>query len=566
MFGQKSPQKSPIKPVVFVAFQILWLTHCLMGSAVAQPPPNHLESHLPTAVTSRFADLTDVIVQSPGLQANRTSFTSDTEIEQFLASLPKGPNWRYKSMFKTEQGRDAFIVRFGKQGESASLPKRKLNVWILAQQHGNEPAGCEAALDIIRRFALQKEFKDKLAFMNVFVVPRANPDGAAVNKRGNAIGADLNRDHLSLQQPEVVALHRFVRDDLPDLVIDLHEFTVGGRWLERYGAVQASDVMLQSASHPMVDKGLRRLTAELFEPALNRALRQHQLRSFVYHTLNTESAQSYVQMGGNYAGIARNAFGLYGAVSYLVETRGVGINREHLQRRVASHVVVVKALLESAVQHREAIIAAVNKARTQLSTTLMVDHQPQRENIKLPMLDPVTGEDKEVEVEFQNSTVVKSTLERNSPTAYLLDESQTEAVAVLRNHGVTVVALGEKLAAKLNQSAFVADRYLVQEVRKIPGDSGASSVRVKTSLLSEPAIFKPGMFYVGLNQPLGKIVATALEPEGAGSYASVGVIHSSNAGATSWQLGDKLPVWRLMQNLEVQQAGQQDQASMQGKR
>jgi hypothetical protein len=537
--------------LIFKSIITGFITLLAHGAVSAQPTEKPLEASAQASIAARFQDLPDVLVQTPAMAANNTGFTSEVELEQFLTALPKSANWRVRPFFKTDRGRDVWLVRIGKSTDS-NAPKRKLNVWIIAQQHGNEPAGCEAALELVRRFATQKEFKDKLQYLNVFVVPRANPDGAAIGKRENASKADLNRDHVSLLQPEVAALHRLMKDDLPDLVIDLHEFTVGGRWLERYGALQASDVLIQSASHPMVDKGLKKLSAELFEPELNRTLKQYQLRSFVYHTLNTEGPYSFVQMGGNYAGIARNTFGLYGAISYLVETRGVGIGKDHLQRRVASHVLVVKSLLDSAIQHREAVLSNVSKARAPMTTNLIIDHTAQRESIKLPMIDPQSGADKEVDVEFQNSLNIKPTLERALPIAYLLDASQTAAVDALRNHGITVVSLGDKLAAKLNAGRFMADRYVVQDVRKLAGEFGAAPQRFKTSLVNEQDVFKRGMFYVGLNQPLARIITSALEPESAGSYASLGMLTNSPSG-NGLLIGDKIPVWRITHSADAAQ-------------
>ena len=47
-------------------------------------------------------------------------------------------------------------------------------------------------------------------------------------------------------------------------------------------------------------------------------------------------------------GAARNTFGLNHAVSFLIETRGVGIGRDSYQRRVATHYLAAKAVLETA--------------------------------------------------------------------------------------------------------------------------------------------------------------------------------------------------------------------------
>jgi murein tripeptide amidase MpaA len=67
---------------------------------------------------------------------------------------------------------------------------------ILGQQHGNEPAGGEAALALTEQ--LPKHELDLLAQVNVLVMPRANPDGAQNFVRATANGLDVNRDHLLL--------------------------------------------------------------------------------------------------------------------------------------------------------------------------------------------------------------------------------------------------------------------------------------------------------------------------------------------------------------------------------
>jgi len=50
------------------------------------------------------------------------------------------------------------------------------------------------------------------------------PDGAEAGTRKNSAGADLNRDHVTLFQPETEALHRVARRVKPHLAVDAHEF------------------------------------------------------------------------------------------------------------------------------------------------------------------------------------------------------------------------------------------------------------------------------------------------------------------------------------------------------
>src|SRR5690606_4639437 len=78
-------------------------------------------------------------------------------------------------------------------------------VVLIGQQHGDEPAGSEALLVISREVA-QGLLEPLLDRINVVVIPRANPDGAAAATRVTANGVDMNRDHLLLNTPEARAL------------------------------------------------------------------------------------------------------------------------------------------------------------------------------------------------------------------------------------------------------------------------------------------------------------------------------------------------------------------------
>ena len=57
----------------------------------------------------------------------------------------------------------------------------------------------------------------------VLIVPSINGNGRAANTRGNETGADLNRDHAELLQPETKAFAAMLRDYTPEVGIDLHE-------------------------------------------------------------------------------------------------------------------------------------------------------------------------------------------------------------------------------------------------------------------------------------------------------------------------------------------------------
>ncbi len=84
------------------------------------------------------------------------------------------------------------------------------------------------------------ELRPLLASLNVVIVPRANPDGAAADTRDTASRMDMNRDHGTFALPEVRALHNAIQALPPDIVVDAHEFAAASRWLEKFGGLHAS--------------------------------------------------------------------------------------------------------------------------------------------------------------------------------------------------------------------------------------------------------------------------------------------------------------------------------------
>jgi len=80
-------------------------------------------------------------------------------------------------------------------------------IWLIGQQHGKRPAGGEAML-VLAAALSYGELASLLDRLSIVIVPRANPDGAAADRRVLASGVDLNRDHLLLSQPETRPLHR----------------------------------------------------------------------------------------------------------------------------------------------------------------------------------------------------------------------------------------------------------------------------------------------------------------------------------------------------------------------
>lgn len=481
------------------------------------------------AVAARFPD-PSVVYSTPGLGRDRRAFTTNAELSQWLQSLEdpaqRGPT-RTKLLNLGMSQRGEPILGLLATRAAGTDPVNLDNsgrptVVLIGQQHGNEPAGSEALL-VISRELVQGLLEPLLDRINVVVVPRANPDGAAAGTRVTASGVDMNRDHLLLQTPEARALAKVVNDYRPILVVDAHEYTVVGRYLQKFNAIQRYDALLQYTTTANYPEFLTKASHEWYHLPMTAALKAQGLTSDWYYTTSTNPDDKRISMGGTQPDTGRNVTGLKNAVSLLVETRGVGIGRMHIQRRVHSQVTAITSALRTTAERaanleqvRSFVVRDVSAQACRDQVVVEAAATPtQRE---LDFLDPETGADRLIRVDWNSSLALRTIKTRARPCGYWLSANATAAVERLRLLGVQVMRVAESGSA-------LADIY--RETARESGDrqdvigsiaGGSGIVRVQVSPVRSAIDVPAGSFYVPLNQPRANLAVAALEPDTQNSY------------------------------------------------
>jgi len=511
---------------------------CALSAALAhaQDLDRYQQYRQTPAVRAHYPDL-PLRLDTPALAEGRHDFTGQQELEDFVAGVAASSRRIVAgSLGKSQQGRDIPYLIATAEGLSDPAAIANLGrpiVWLIGLQHGNEPAGGEAMLAVANALA-RGELAALTERVTIVIVPRANPDGAAASRRTTANGADPNRDHLSMMLPETQALHRLMTALPPDVVLDCHEFTVANRWIAKFGAIQAVDALLLPATHPMVNGDVVRLADTVFRPRIEQALQAQGLSTFDYYTTGLDAADKTVSMGGNAPGVARNTFGLANAVSFLIESRGVGIGHDSFQRRVATHYLAAKAVLETAAEHAAELRAAIDAARrnaAQDRSDIIVAHKLAAHPLILPLLDPASGEARPAEVSFRDSRLVTPTTVRPRPAGYLVLDATPAAMAALRLNAVTVCRVAQP-------GDIDAEAFIVRERAKVDRESINPDAAIKVDLKRKTIRVPEGASYVPAAQSAAAFLPLALEPDSAGSLAGAGLI-ASPAGA------DELPVYRL---------------------
>lgn len=494
----------------------------LSGLSQAQfdPPKAFVE---PDAIARQFPEPATPFI-TPGFAAGRQDFTSHAEVFAFLDTLAqRSARVSIETVGRSQQGRAmALAVLTGPRGFDPRLP----TVLLLAQQHGNEPAGGEAALVLVQRLATDRSAL--LERVNLLVMPRANPDAAERFARESASGIDVNRDHLLVRTPEVQAIAVVVRRYAPQVMLDLHEFTVAGRWVSKFGALMRADALLQAATVGNLSPAVQAAQGRYLDAARS-ALRAVGHRVADYHTSSANARDLAVSMGGVNADTGRNVGGLRHAISLLLETRGVGLGRAHYGRRVQSHVVAALAVIEAAAQDGAALVALQRDAGAAAAAqacsgklAVVVRQTPQRRS--LSFLDAKSGEPREVEVDWRSSDQLALERERTRPCGYLIGADQHGAVQRLRALGIEVTAVvSSGSPASWDLEDYVVEAEVAgqrQDARGAIADS-ASDIRVlRVQTQARQAVPAPGSHYVSLNQPLAALASAALEPDSQNSLAA----------------------------------------------
>lgn len=298
-------------------------------------------------------------------ERNGTSWTTHEEELAFLAAVDAGsPHASVEVIGKTVQDRPLHLVRLGAPAPKTVAQARSQPVELhVCTQHGNEPAGREACLIMLRdlAFSTDPEVVAQLGRQIILFIPTANPDGREANDRENSEGTDVNRDHLNLSSLEAQTMARVIRDWEPDIAIDHHEYGPGEPVL------YDDEVLYLWPRNLNVDDQVHDLGVTFSKDVLAPCLAEAGFTSDEYGIRAAGSTDLQQSAGGGDEGIMRNAAGLRHAVGILIEsattpnlTNGPGElppGGAEL-RRVASQVETIKCTLGYVGAQGEALTAA----------------------------------------------------------------------------------------------------------------------------------------------------------------------------------------------------------------
>jgi len=310
----------------------------------------------------------------------------------------------------------------------------------------------------------------------------------------------------------------------PDVMMDLHTTN---------GTRHAYQLTYSPPLSPNTESGILKFTRDEMLPKIRKKLDAEGWKLQDYGNAEgrgTERAwrtfEDYPRYVTNYAGLRNRISILSEAASFLP-----------FRKRVESTSKFVDAVLQETVEQKKRILKLTRDADAHVAEEGHSTEPPllgvrfemeSRGSEKVPlektvagafvdhMTEPVSFEDVELPIYDRFKTVKTSRL----PVAYIIPESESEIVALLRRHGIIV----EQLTADWHGSV---ERFNVEQSVTSPVSfQGHRLTRLEGRFESGQGDAKSGAYLIRTARPLGRLIFMFLEPESLDGVAAWNLLKS----------------------------------------
>ncbi len=476
-------------------------------------------------------------LKAPLEQNGYTKPTNYEELSTYVKQLDeKNPQLEVEVIGQSADNHNIYALKFSSSqfGKDPS----KLKVLIFAQQHGNEQSGKEGAL-LLAGELLKPENQYLFEHIDLALIPQVNPDGAEKNKRRNGHDADLNRNHLILEEPEVIALHHFFDKYLFDVNMDVHEYApfFSEMW-KKYGYRCNSDELIGCNTNINISKEIRDLSNNTFVPFYRNYLTERQFSNSIYAPGGPPEIE-YIRHSTFDINDGRQSFGIENSLSFIQEgLNGFDTYKDNIEHRAKGQETGMRALLEFASQHQKQIKELVAQQRSNLikgqpeTVAIQMEHVRNGQQHLLPVYSYSTGKDSTIIVKDYHP-VVQSITDVSKPEGYLVPKSYTALVDWASRHNLSTSAYTASNKLKIEQYEVAAIDSMDFEGDRIVNPN------VKATEVSS-AINASDYIYIPTAQLKGNLIVIALEPK-----SELGLV-TYPAYSNLLKANEKFPVLRVV--------------------
>lgn len=347
-----------------------------------------------------------------------------------------------------------------------SVQENPLTVMIIAEQHGDEPAGMEACNLLISEL-LNGELPAWTDSIEWVIIPMVNVEGNDNQTRNKSNGADLNLDHLLLSQPETRFVHYMYNRYMPEVFIDLHEYPLESadentglqkRIQQQIGCVTNLNLMdskLDEWSHtfilPHVQKNLEKGKLTFSEFWEGTSEEGHKLR------------KSSVDIND-----ARHGMGAMGrSLSFVVEGLKGTFRNDNIYLRTQAQFKCLIALAEACHLKTDEIKKVVMNNRDNVSlqplsnVSIKMDHFKAVQTGHVPLVFPYrnlqTGKDSLMDLSSMVFSEIKTIQSIDAPLGYWISKKDKRLIDWIQAHeaGIFPFSDDKGKAFKSNESEFM---------------------------------------------------------------------------------------------------------------
>ncbi|MEA1949417.1 MAG: M14 family zinc carboxypeptidase [Thermodesulfobacteriota bacterium] len=395
-------------------------------------------------------------------------------------------------------------------------PKAHTRILVMAGQHGDEQTAIRSVKHLVAMNGTQWIAGGNL---QIAILADANPDGAARRTRLNAGGIDLNRDHQLLLAAETTVLHGFIRDWLPHLIVDVHNYPPRRKHLLRQNLIYCQDLFVDIPTNPNLINGpFGRLTQDLLQTVVS-AINHSGYRCERYTLINSSGRVRHSTPNVN---DARNSLALrYGIPTVLLEgrqptRRDRPAMRERLQTALQTAIFVILTWAEG--NHERLKAAKIPIESAVLHSRYLTDAHGRKLAFKvLP-----SGNIHRVALPGKYTPHLKVTQQVDLPHAYAVPAALTNLCNILIRHGLSyhMANRGESVPIQSYQLTAVEPS---RRPNRMPRRLTIERVEEKRSL--------DNYFIFPVTPGVGAALAVFLEPQskyGLHRYSETGLTLTSN--------------------------------------
>jgi len=473
-------------------------------------------------------------------RAEATDFVETSSYEDVMSMAEElaalSPDIHLTGFGYTNEGRRLPLLVLGAPDASpeAVLATGKTRVYLQGNIHAGEVCGKEALLMLLRDYA-RGDYPRWTDDLVLIVAPIYNADGneridlrnrprqhgplGGMGQRPNAQGLDLNRDHMKLDSPEARSVVAMMTAYDPHVAVDLHTTN---------GTRHAYHLTYSPPLHPNTPVGIDRFLRDEWLPTVTDRIRDEHGWEYYYYGNHSSRRPGWYTFDHR-PRFNNNYVGLRNRIAILSESYAY----DPFEDRVMATLWFVEEILTFAQENAAGIRALVAEAdasvvgqalatratfaQSEQEATILMgevaeERHPQTGEIILRRLETVTP------TRMYEYGSFRAEETEVAPEVYYVLPSAGDALVRLRAHGVEMAPAPQGREVPL-------ERFLIESTTTAARPfQGRNERTVNGSWEATMETLPPGTMAVPVDQSLGRLVFSLLEPRSDDGFANWAIL------------------------------------------